>query len=294
MISKKPSLLILFLFLNCTIFFSQQNPVNETKKKDEKECGGVERWSVKVLTDPHVNLINFTPSVTTISALAGIVTPLPYSGMPRHSGVEDKTYSVVCNITIKKNEPDNDYHLVLSDGINRLIGEVPDPYCSAAASSSFVNNYIAVRNFVNSTIASGNVYNVTLPKVVVYGVAFVDLPHGQTGAAPNNLELHPILGIHFLSETEIEEHLTVLKVMLFPNPAAETLNLQISSRIDDLSGCDFRIFNAQGSHIKTMSLPGSGKSLSARISVGDLNPGLFFYRITKNGATLYEGKFTRL
>jgi hypothetical protein len=31
----------------------------------------------------------------------------------------------------------------------------------------------------------------------VNGVGFFDRPHGQAGAAPNNLELHPVLEIQF-------------------------------------------------------------------------------------------------
>ncbi len=32
------------------------------------------------------------------------------------------------------------------------------------------------------------------PKALVAGVAFFDFQHGQTGVAPNAIELHPILG----------------------------------------------------------------------------------------------------
>jgi hypothetical protein len=32
----------------------------------------------------------------------------------------------------------------------------------------------------------------------VTGVAFFDSEHGETGAAPNGIELHPILGFHCL------------------------------------------------------------------------------------------------
>ena len=33
----------------------------------------------------------------------------------------------------------------------------------------------------------------------VTGVAFFDTDHGQTGVAPNAIELHPILGLRCLS-----------------------------------------------------------------------------------------------
>jgi len=35
-------------------------------------------------------------------------------------------------------------------------------------------------------------------RAVVTGVAFFDFLHGQTGVAPNGIELHPILGFRCL------------------------------------------------------------------------------------------------
>ena len=34
-------------------------------------------------------------------------------------------------------------------------------------------------------------------RVVVRGIGFFDRLHGQTGMAPNGLELHPVVGITF-------------------------------------------------------------------------------------------------
>jgi hypothetical protein len=36
-------------------------------------------------------------------------------------------------------------------------------------------------------------------RVVVRGIGFFDYFHGQTGMAPNDLELHPVVGLRFLS-----------------------------------------------------------------------------------------------
>ena len=33
----------------------------------------------------------------------------------------------------------------------------------------------------------------------ITGVAFFDFKHGQTGVAPNAIELHPVLGFHCLT-----------------------------------------------------------------------------------------------
>ena len=37
------------------------------------------------------------------------------------------------------------------------------------------------------------------PRARVVGVAFFDFLHGQTGVAPNGIELHPILGFGCLT-----------------------------------------------------------------------------------------------
>ncbi len=40
---------------------------------------------------------------------------------------------------------------------------------------------------------------VRLCRAVVVGVAFFDFLHGQSGVAPNGIELHPILGFRYLA-----------------------------------------------------------------------------------------------
>lgn len=271
----------------------QDEESEEYEKGQSTECGGIERWSVKVLVDPAVNTINFTPVSSTISQLVNLTTPTPSSTMPRYPGVEDITYNVVCTVTIKKSESDNDYHLVLSDGTNTMIGEIPDPTCSAAASSNYVNDFIAGRNFVDTYIGSGNIYTVNIPPVLVYGVAFVDPPHGQTGAAPNNLELHPILNIQFANTTSIKTADPLLSVNLFPNPASDKLTLHIASRRDRLENCEFRVFSSMGSLVKAIPLPSSGFDLNTTMDINDLGVGMYYYRVTKDGKPFFEGKFAK-
>ena len=176
-------------------------PDNEDSTEIEKttECGGVERWAVKVFTDPLANTINWTPKSTSIAHLVAITTPTPNANMTRYQAVEDSTYIVNCMITIKKDEADSDFHLVLSDGVHTLIGEVPCPGCASVAASPKIAQFIAARNWVVQNIGYGNINNVNIQPVTVTGVAFIDPPHGQTGAAPNYLELHSIIDIHFTS-----------------------------------------------------------------------------------------------
>ena len=168
------------IILSAAVFFWLS--VHAQQQSEERvPCGGVERWSIKVLTDSDTSTVNFNPIASTIDSLVQIVVPSHNGHTPRMAGIEDKVYKVRCHITIKKNEDDEDYHLVLSDSLgNTLIAECPDPTCVTVSSSAYVSQFISGRQFVDTNIAPGNVYNVNLPTVEVTGVAFVDVPHGQT------------------------------------------------------------------------------------------------------------------
>jgi hypothetical protein len=291
----KISIIVATLFLACNLYAQEYSKGNEEEEEIEStQCGGTERWSVKVMTDAAASTVNMTGISANVAYMVGISTPTPSTTMPRYTGVEDKTYSVTCNITLKKVETDNDYHLVMSDGTHTMIGEIPDPTCSAAASSAFVNEYIAARNFIDAHIASGNVSSVNISPVIIYGVAFVDPPHGQTGAAPNNLEIHPILHIQFAGTTDINDQQTeILHINVFPNPATDKLTIQINSKVDKLNNCEFQVFNAMGSLVKEIDLPRASYNLNYTYDLDELSSGLYYYRVTKTGKPLYEGKFIK-
>ncbi|HXC05101.1 MAG TPA: T9SS type A sorting domain-containing protein [Bacteroidia bacterium] len=254
-------------------------------------CGGVERWSEKVLVDAAVGTINWTPVVQTVTQLAGLTTPTPSTTMPRTGPVETTCYRTNCSITIKKAETDNDYHLVLSDGTSTVIGEIPDPACSAAASSAWVSNFIAARNFIDANIASGNVSSVSIPPVTVTGVGFVDPPHGQTGAAPNNFEIHSITDIHFQSATGIVDQALTLKATVGPNPFTTSTEFQLNSKLNDLSKVTLTLYDMQGQIVRESEIPVIGTSqIDYVMPKGDLPTGIYFYRFRNNGAILYEGR----
>jgi hypothetical protein len=260
------------------------------RKAHGMNCGGVERWAVKVLTDAAENTINFTPVTQTTSQLAALTTPSPSTSMPRTGPVETTTYTTHCTITIKKAESDADYHLVLYDGHQTIIGEIPDPTCSAAASSPYVNQFIACRNFIDAHIASGNVSSVNIPPVVITGVGFVDPPHGQTGAAPNNFELHPIIDIHFESATGIEDMSKTLLVSVGPNPFNTSTRFQVTTTLNNFGTCSLVLYDMLGEEVKNVPVPVMGNTIDYTLLKDDLKTGVYIYRLKNNGAPLYEGK----
>lgn len=256
-------------------------------------CGGTERWAVKVLTDPGVNTINFTPVLTTLDSIINLPTPIPTPTNPRIAGIEDKVYTIHCHITIKKAESDNDYHIVLSDGVHTLIAESPDAVCSAASSSAYVNDFIAVRNFIDANIAFGNVYNVNIPDVDVTGVAFIDIEHGQTGVAPNNLELHPILNIHFSAVGIDELRDALLSVNVSPNPFKDNIQVNVFSKLNNLGKCSIQLFNTNASLVADYKLSVMNHNRISETINTNLPSGSYIYRIINNGKPVYDGKLIK-
>jgi len=95
-----------------------------------------------------------------------------------------------------KQEADSDYHLVLSDtGGRTMIAEIPSPSC--IGSSPFLPSIRYVRSKFTAAYhptESWRRLNVTMQ---VTGVGFFDFIHGQSGVAPNGIELHPVLAVRF-------------------------------------------------------------------------------------------------
>jgi len=104
-------------------------------------------------------------------------------------------------MTLYKLESDVDYHIVVQDeNGNTMVTEIPCPCCVAAVSpfASAIAN--ARQQFDAHLTATTFFQSVSIP-VQITGVGFFDFIHGQTGVAPNGIELHPILDIRFLNTT---------------------------------------------------------------------------------------------
>lgn len=153
---------------------------------------GKERWPVKTMTDADAARVNLTPIAKTVTDL--IVLPAPNAPLGRADG-ELVTYQLMGTITLAKMENDSDIHMVINDDAgNHMIIEAASPGC---AQGSIVADQIATTRQVveqqfPTAAGGGREDNVSVP-VTVSGVAFFDHPHGQEGAAANQIELHPLL-----------------------------------------------------------------------------------------------------
>ena len=144
---------------------------------------GVERWKVKTLQDrPRLFRANAIPMSQLVSHERP--TPLPGTRLP----FERHIWSVDAAVTLVRHEPDEDFHIVVESGADQMIAESPSSACTRGATAYRRRQMREARSKLRLC---------TQARVV--GVAFFDFKHGQTGVAPNAIELHPILGFACLS-----------------------------------------------------------------------------------------------
>ena len=188
---------------------------------------GVERWSVKTGTDADAGLVNLNSAVrTTIAALRGIPPPGTIPLDHRVAPTETTMYVINGTLTLYKLESDADYHIVVQDSAgNTIITESPNPGCDGTI-SPFDSAISAVRAKLNARLAATpNFQNANLP-VQMKGIGFFDFIHGQTGVAPNGIELHPLLDVAFTTPGT-----TVLSSNL--NPAVYGQAVTITATVSD-------------------------------------------------------------
>jgi uncharacterized membrane protein len=161
------------------------------------QCG-VERWSVKTGTDADVGLVNVNSSTnTTIAAMRAPAAPSPIPANNRVSPLETTEWVINATLTLFKLESDSDYHLILQDASGlTMIAEIPSPTCVGAGSPFFAGIQNARSEFNARFTATTSFQTANIP-VQIKGVGMFDFLHGQTGVAPNGIELHPVLDIIF-------------------------------------------------------------------------------------------------
>ena len=187
------------------------------------QCGGTERWAVKVGADPsasNVALTNQIPmAVTDLVSLPEPHRP-PAGDNTTRLSEETHVYVITGHLIEFKFETDNDYHMVVTDDTlsftaggsappsgHSFVAEIPDPTCIAGAhgnsspNSLFIDSIRNARQKLESQFPninkSGAFNDAGGIPVQITGVGFFDFPHRQVGRAPNNIELHPVLDIVF-------------------------------------------------------------------------------------------------
>lgn len=159
---------------------------------------GVERWAVKTGTDANVSLISLQSiTQTTIAALSSLTPPATLPASSRIQPTETTIFQLHDTLTEYKLESDSDYHLVIADASGKtMIVEIPDPSC-VGASSPLLSDIQKARAEFDARYTPGSSFQTANVPVTVTGVGFFDFLHGQTGVAPNGIELHAVLDIQF-------------------------------------------------------------------------------------------------
>jgi hypothetical protein len=145
---------------------------------------GVERWTIKTLGDRPILLPSRPTSIKFLTSRRA-----PFSLPSRRLPFERHIYRVTAAITLVRPEDDGDFHLVLEDGAGRtMIAESPMASCDITATPHRQRQMARARAHVG-----------LCARASVTGVAFFDFYHGQTGVAPNAIELHPVLAFRCLT-----------------------------------------------------------------------------------------------
>jgi hypothetical protein len=164
---------------------------------------GTERWNIKTGCDAGAGAINLDPGHaldTTVVQMRGLTQPANIHHLHgRAAGVEDQLFVLEATLTLFKLETDKDYHLVLRDQGKTMIAEIPRPNC-LAPSSPFYAAISQLRPCFASHFGNVKGKKNLHERARVTGIGFFDFIHGQTGVSPNGIEIHPVLGITFLSD----------------------------------------------------------------------------------------------
>ena len=164
---------------------------------------GVERWPVKTLSDGDAANINFTPVQATVAQLRAFQKPSSHPQSSRIAPTELTTFSVTARIVEFKLEADRDVHVViadLDDPSQTMIVEFPDAAdCSGAVGSAHRGEMETARAALTNSFGQPSTTHFTSVSgtATITGVGFFDVLHGQTGVAPNGIELHPVIALAF-------------------------------------------------------------------------------------------------
>jgi hypothetical protein len=161
-------------------------------------CGG-ERWPVKTLSDGRAHLVDFHPRRRTVTRLRHKRRPhVVESDSRRLRRAERKTFRVRARLIEFARFEDHDIHMVISEPGHRsrtMIVEFPNVRCNGARRSIKRRAMRRARRHLRAAcgLPPSTGFAHLRGKATITGVGFFDLIHGQTGQAPNGIELHPVL-----------------------------------------------------------------------------------------------------
>ena len=163
-------------------------------KNNTESCNGKNtRREVKIAIDDAASQIDLQAIVTTVEAIGNLSTSETDKNSTRQE-IEKKVYTITAEVHKLSKHRDGDWKVKLTDGNDKFINcESPNMGCEYIQNSMFYSEMGVVRTWIeaNKDDLEGKIVTIT-------GVAFIDIDHKYPrNAADNELELHPILDIHF-------------------------------------------------------------------------------------------------
>lgn len=224
---------------------------------------GVERWSIKTGTDAGARSVNQGYHFpTTVSRLDALTPPGALPSRSRVRLVESTVYTLDATLLRYKQEADSDYHLVLTDGQNTMIAEIPAAYCTGS-NSPFLPGIRRARYQFSQHYRVENRFKYTRARVRITGVGFFDFPHGQSGVAPNAIELHPVLDVQFGANAKPSPPPHTRPVSPAPPPAPKAGNFSLSAYVSP-SSMPYNAYPA----LYARTMPGANCTASVVYSTG--------------------------
>jgi hypothetical protein len=157
-------------------------------------CGS-ERWAVKTLADPAGRKLSLEPRATTIRKLRRARAPRNL-GPRRMRGIERTTFRVTGRLVEVRLEDDLDINLVIADPRTggTMVAAFPSASCTQGATRKARAKMSRARAaFVAACGAPTTSFRMLSGTGTITGVGFFDRIRGQEGAAPNGIELHPVV-----------------------------------------------------------------------------------------------------
>jgi hypothetical protein len=173
----------------------------ETRYSRQAPCGK-QRWDVKNLIDPAAVRVNLTPVLTTVDRLRGLARPRTISGRaPRTAPVEFKTYKVTAQLVEAKRAQSLEIVLIIRDrhSGHTMIVAFPDTGCSEVGRGDEAGDIHSAYDSFSAyctPVLSTRGYTRLRGTAAITGVGYFDVRHPkpERGAAPNGIQLRPVLG----------------------------------------------------------------------------------------------------
>lgn len=161
-------------------------------KKNPAACNGNTRREVKICTDSQASEINLTPILIGVEEIGRISAP-KVSKDDGRLNIEKQVYTITAKVHKLSKHRDGDWKIKLIENNKYINCESPNMGCEYIKTSLFYSELNTARAWIEK-----NKDNIEGKTVTITGVAFIDIDHKYPrDAADNEIELHPILDIHF-------------------------------------------------------------------------------------------------